>query len=190
MKLWKLILILSLSLVAVKVEAAGLSVNPGSLSFTLKQGEADEQSFWVENISNKPALVSIYADTLNESFKFQPDTFRLDPKTRQKVFTSFSIKSKGLFTTNISIVGQDLDRREFNVATGLKLPVKINVLENNTIVVLWQQIIILTICGLMVLLGLLMIVRHHRKKTLLEKAEDKIDLLKHHRKGWFKKLFM
>jgi len=168
MKFWKLILILSLSLIAFKTEAAGLSVSPSNLSFSFKQGETNQQSFWVENISDKPALVSIYADTLNENFKFQPDTFRLDPKAKKKVLVSLSLKSKGLFTTNISIVGADLNRREFNVATGIKLPVNIHVLENTILLDLWKHVIIFSGFGLMILLGLWLVVRHYRKKSLLE----------------------
>jgi|SRR3989344_3363498 len=123
MKIIRLILSLSLLLSVYPVLAAGVSVKPSKLNFTLKANQEETQSLVVENISDKPVIYNLYVDELDDQIYLAPANFRLEVGQKRQIKVKVSPRTAGLFATNLSIVTQDLDRRVFNVAIGVKIPI-------------------------------------------------------------------
>lgn len=113
--------------VALSVKASGISVKPDALNFHLKAKQTQTNAIVVENISAKPVIYNLYADELEDMIFLAPTNFRLEPGQKRQVKVLASPKQAGLFATNLSVVTQDLDRRTFNVATGVKIPLVMRV---------------------------------------------------------------
>src|SRR3989338_2476460 len=106
---------------AIEARAAGISVTPSQLYFEQAVGTEESESFEVANLSVEPAIFNLYADEFAGQITLEPDSFRLEPAEIMKVRVSLEPNGVGIFATNLSIVSQDLDRRKFNVSTGVKL---------------------------------------------------------------------
>ncbi|MFA6304223.1 MAG: hypothetical protein WCV73_03845 [Patescibacteria group bacterium] len=109
------------------VLAAGVAVNPDKLNFDLAAGQEQTKSVVVENISDRPVLYNIYVDELADQIYLAPANFRLEVGQKRQVKVKANPRHKGLFATNLSIVVTDLDRRTFNVSTGVKVPITLQV---------------------------------------------------------------
>jgi len=88
--------------------------------------------------------------------------------------------------TNLSIIAEEIDRREFNAATGIKIPVQIITLPGQTAnyakPIIKGIIILLLTSGLMLLIWRLLF---KKKKHFWHNA---INLL-HQKKPWWKKIY-
>jgi len=173
------------------IQAAGVLVKPSELNFALTAGAKASQWLTVENISDRPVLYHLYADELADQLIIEPSDFRLEVAEKQRLKVTLLPKRPGLGATNLSIVAQDLDRREFNVATGVKVPIAFEAkaapkipfsFKNLPIIIKWSAVVLL---GLIIALLAAWLILRRRKKTWLSQA---VDLLKHHRQPWWKKL--
>ena len=126
-------LALSLTLMETAL-AAGVSVKPDKLSFIIRAGEEEEKSVVVENISDRPVIYNLYVDEMEDQIFLAPANFRLEVGEKRQVKVKASPRAAGLFATNLSIVTQDLDRRTFNVATGVKVPLTLQVAPSTAFV--------------------------------------------------------
>ncbi len=121
-------IILSLTLlIAGTAVAAGISVKPNRLNFTLPARQEQTKAIVVENISDRPVIYNLYVDELADQIYLSPVNFRLEVGQSRQVKIKANPVQAGLFATNLSIVTQDLDRRSFNVATGVKVPIVLQV---------------------------------------------------------------
>lgn len=144
-----------------QAEAAGVSVHPDKLNYIMEAKTEITKSIVVENISDRPVIYNLYVDEMEDQLFLAPANFRLEVGEKRQVKIKASPAYSGVFATNLSIVTQDLDRRTFNVATGVKVPIVLQVspasvfilpawLEKNSFILMIPLIILATY--LMVLL--------------------------------------
>jgi len=176
-------------LIGYQVYAAGLSVTPDKLSIQTKVKEQASQDIYVKNISPGPVIYNVYSDELVEQIEIQPNFFRLEMGDTQKVKITAQPHEAGIYLTNISVVASDLDQREFNASTGVKVPLQIIVLSaagfSFPIINLW--VIIIAVVAVATLL-LILAVNKRKKRSLWQKIGHSVNLL-HHRKPWWKRWF-
>ena len=72
-------------------------------------------------------IYNLYAEELVNEITIQPDFIRLEASETQRIKISVKPKEVGVFVTNIAVVAQDLDRRQFNASTGVKIPLDLRV---------------------------------------------------------------
>ena len=107
--------------------AAGISVTPDKLSVqTYVKGEAS-RDLYVKNISQGPVIYNLYAEELADAINIQPDFVRLEPAETQRIKITIKPREIGVFITNIAVVAQELDRRQFNASAGVKIPLDLRV---------------------------------------------------------------
>jgi hypothetical protein len=166
-------------------QAAGISVSPAKLDFELAAGSSLSQNITVENLTAEPVIFRLYADEFGDELVIQPDDFRMEIGEKRKVKITTRPKKAGLKATNLSIVAQDLDRRKFNVLTGVKVPLTLKVSAGPIhpwLEVLKKMIIIVSPLAIVAIMVIVLIRR--RKRKWYEKLGDSIDLLRHHKKWW------
>lgn len=110
-------------------QAVGVSVNPSSLQII-------SPKFWdnkltITNISPEPIMVSILADDFGEYFDIRPSETELLPQEKLVVSVDgdFSNFESGIKNTNLSVISRALDKKSFNAASGIKIPVTINIAQ-------------------------------------------------------------
>jgi len=110
-----------------QIQAAGISVTPDKLSIqTYVKGEV-VRDLYVKNISSGPVIYNLYAEELADEIAIQPDFIRLEASETQRIKISVKPKTMGVYVTNIAVVAQELDRRQFNASTGVKIPLDLRV---------------------------------------------------------------
>ncbi|PLX25699.1 hypothetical protein C0580_01830 [Candidatus Parcubacteria bacterium] len=109
------------------VKAVGVSVSPSSLELIYPDEENSE--LIIRNISLEPITVYIYPDDYKEQIIVNPSEVNLLPDEfgRINLDYNFSQEKKAALTTNISVVSKAVDKRSFNAASGLKIPISINI---------------------------------------------------------------
>lgn len=148
-------------------QAVGVSVNPSSLQIIAPQFQ--DNKLTITNISPEPILVSIGPDDFGDYFKISPTETELLPQENVVVSISgdFSKIEPGIKNTYLSVVAKALDKKSFNAASGIKIPVTINIAKSY-----WQwskeMVFVVVFVGLLVLaLGLeiiFWILRSRKKK--------------------------
>jgi len=107
--------------------AAGISVTPDKLSIQTYVKGAVERDLYIKNISSGPVIYNLYAEELNDQITIQPDFVRLEASETQRIKIGVKPKEVGVFITNIAVVAQELDRRQFNASAGVKIPLDLRV---------------------------------------------------------------
>ena len=171
------------------VQAAGISVKPSELNFSLEAKSQTSQTIVIENISFEPVIYNLYVDELGDQIILQPTNFRLEVGEKQKVKVKVSPQKAGTFATNLSIVAQVLDRRKFNVSTGVKVPLTIQVSPAPKVPLsaILKKVIIVLLPLLIIALAVTLLVRRKRKRWWRKAGESAINLL-HHKKPWWRRL--
>lgn len=166
--------------------AVGISVTPSGLIYYLPAKNRVTKIITVTNSFTNPQIYEVYSDELTDLIAITPGSFRLEPGEKQEVQIAVAGKNSGSFATFISVVATDINRRQFNAATGAKIPLQITVLtptptffQKNLI---WFIIII---CFLILLLDILIIAGLKKKLTWQQKIRQsfKLWLRKFRRKG-------
>ena len=162
-----------------------MAVEPSKLKFELAAGQTAEQNLTIENISVREVIYQLYFDELDQILSVDQPTLRLGSGQKGAVKVSAKPGSSGIFATNLSIVGQELDRRQFNVAFGAKVPITLEISENQirslsfgakTAIIIWLVLMAVTL--------LLLFLKRRKRHSWQEAA---INLL--HRRPWWKNLF-
>lgn len=109
------------------VFAIGIGANPSSLDLEMKLNEVKESEILVYNISRDPEIFQIFPDELNDWIKVEPDNFRLEAGETKKIKIIVSAKKEGRFAIDLSIVANPLDRQNFSIGSGLKIPLRLNI---------------------------------------------------------------
>jgi hypothetical protein len=178
-KLLILILLVSSFFVASnQLLAAGLLVTPDKMEVQTIVKESVSQDIYIKNISQGPVIYNLYSDELTDQINIQPNFIRLEPKEIQKIRVRVKPSKVGLYLTNIVVLAQDLNRRQFNAAAGAKVPLKIDVLPSP--VSFFQKNFFWVIIGISVVilaLDILIIIQRRKKQSFWQKV-----------KGFFRKL--
>lgn len=177
--------IVGLCLFVQSASAAGLAVEPSKLEFKLTAGQTTEQKLTIENISAQEVIYQLYFDELNEFLTVDRPTLRLAPGVKGAVTVSAKSPKSGIYATNLSIVGQELDRRQFNVAFGAKVPITLEVQANGGRYLLYW--VVLGVTMLLFLSVAILIFGIFKKRPRHFWHHAAVNLL-HHR-PWWKKLF-
>lgn len=108
--------------------AIGVGAKPSSLDLELKVGQSKETKILVYNISNEAGIFQIFPDELNDWIKIEPNNFRLEAGENKEVKINILAKEEGKKAINLSISAKPLDRQNFSVNPGLKIPLNLNVI--------------------------------------------------------------
>ena len=166
------------------VSAAGLAVEPSSMYFESWLGQNHGKNLTVENISDREMIYQLYFEELTDQLTVNRQTLRLLPGQVATVKVSANPSQAGILSTNLAIVGQALDRRDFNASFGVKVPVTITVSQiGSTGFNDWQIAIIIPF----LLIGLGLCLRAYRKARQKHFWRATINLLYH--RPWWKRIF-
>ncbi len=150
--------------------AAGISVTPSSLVYYLPVKAQVTKKITVENSFTHPQIYEVYSDELTDLVAITPSSFRLEPGEKQNVQIAVKSAESGNFATFISVMAADINRRQFNAAAGVKIPLQITVLtptptffQKNFV---WFIIIL---CCLILLLDVLIITSYKKKLSWQQK---------------------
>ena len=172
-----------------QAQAAGISVTPSSLYFEQTVGLKKSAYVEVKNLSAEPVIFNLYADEFEDQIRLEPGNFRLEPEESRKIKATVALKKAGIFATNISVIAQDLDRRKFNVSTGVKIPVQIKSLPAP--VSKLNQLLVKALLAFSLLLIItltVIVITIHKRKRWYAKLAGSVNLLVHHRQPWWKRI--
>ena len=122
-----LLIVLSFAFSGKMIQAAGLGIYPSEFSAKVSVDSKTTFTLEVYNTSAEPGIFRVYADQKEDWFAIEPAEFQLNPDSRQKVKVLIEPKSSGKYIIDLSVVGKSLNKRGFDVASGLKLPVVLTV---------------------------------------------------------------
>jgi len=181
---WLKTIIISFLFLPLAGQAIGVSVEPAE--FDILYPSQNKNSFTVTNISSEPIIVSVYPDAFQDNISLYPNEIQLLPTEVTEVLINidFSDQPTGVKSTYISVVSKAVDKRSFNAASGIKLPISINITESAWA---WsgEAIFVMVFVSLMVLALLVQLVfllwqakkkKHHWRGTnfLLHKKKFKL----------------
>lgn len=117
--------------------ASGLSVSPTRLDFTIKDKFSQIQEIIVANPTAETVVIEVYSDDSSGLIICAPKFFILTSGGRKIV--SVSLAQKNILTfrqnnnisANLSVVAKPLNGGNFSIASGVKLPVNIKIIQNN-----------------------------------------------------------
>lgn len=152
------------------VLAIGIGAEPSSLDLELKLGQSKEVKILVYNISQEAGIFQVSADELNEWVKIEPNNFRLEAGENKEIKINISAREKGRKATNLSVLATPLDRRDFSVGLGLKIPLRLNVEQEKSLflasllgIISQDKILITGILGIILIIGFFLI-RYSKKR--------------------------
>lgn len=141
-------------------QAVGLEINPAELNINVPQTANSKIN--IKNISPEAIAIKVSADNFADKIILIPQELTLLPQESAvvEVRVNFLPTSKKLLATNISVVGQSLDKKSFNAASGLKIPLAITILPP-----WWAQLGILSLGAavLLLILSILIYMRLRKK---------------------------
>src|SRR3989344_1565474 len=150
------------------VQAVGVSVQPSKLELFFPDKSAGQ--IIIKNISAEPITVLIYPDDFINSISVNPSELELWPEQSSpvQIGANFSGESAGLKNTNLSVVASARDKRSFNAASGIKIPITITTRED-----FWAKPIELLAGGALVtvIFVVLMVINKDRRKLLRKDLE-------------------
>lgn len=169
-------------LAAVKVSAAGISVRPTKLFFKAQVNQSASQTLTVKNITTGPLIYRFYSDDLADQIIIKPEFLRLDPAESEQVVITSQLRYPGIYLTNLSVLAEAMERRDFNTIAGIKVPLEIR--AESAASNWFNQYLILLGAIILFLAVVLFLVRlkFRRRRTIWQK----INLLSHHQKWWQK----
>ncbi len=169
--------------------AMGLSVDPARLVGEIRENKKISFVLMVYNDTEDPGIYDVYADDFPDWFEITPAQFRLYPGDNQKVNIEVKPEKAGSFVVNISVVGRLLNRKSFNAASGLKIPLTLEVVEDGSAGSFWYYIISAT---LIIFILLIFLISCRKKRSFWQKTmtrtEDSVDWLLYHNEKWYHKL--
>ncbi|MCD4760607.1 hypothetical protein K8R42_01795, partial [bacterium] len=141
------------------------------------------------NISAEPIIVFISPDDFVENIIIQPSEIKLLPDeiTQLKIQVYFPEEASGIKNTHISVVSRAIDKKSFNAASGIKIPLTVNITKEYF---QWSgPVIFVVVFGGLLLLALLVqsifeLTKHKKKR----RRWPDVNFLHHRRKfPWLKR---
>lgn len=112
------------------VSAAGIQVSPAKINVNLNTQSAATQLV-VFNPTTDVQLYEVYPDDFSSQITASPSSFTLQAGTRQEVTINITrpadAKTGEVLATNISVLGKPLADNKFQLNTGVKIPLTVNV---------------------------------------------------------------
>lgn len=110
--------------------AAGLSITPARLDFTVTNAKTVSQTLIVTNPTANVLVFEVYPDEFDNVIKVQPESFTLESGGRKEVLISVKTDRRALsentnLATTLSVTGTALAEGKVNVTAGAKIPVSI-----------------------------------------------------------------
>ena len=175
-----ILILLTLFFLPLSAQALGVSVSPSKLEII--QSESNKVSLIITNISTEPISVSVFSDDFKDYISISPAQFELLPEEKIKVnvLTNFDDKEALIKRTDVSIVSQTLDKKSFNAASGIKIPISVYIINKQF---QWSGTLVFlaVFFGVLSLLALLefffWLIRPKKKKGFW----PKVNFLKRHR---------
>lgn len=169
------------------VLAVGLEVKPSNINILYPDNKEIDLS--ITNISKEPIFVTAQADHFGDNIEVYPSELQLLPEqvSKLKIVSNFDGHKEGVKNTYISIVSKPLERQSFNAASGIKIPMTINISQSKW---RWSGPAVFVISFLFLFLlaviiqGIVSLFNIRYKKTKFH-----INLLKQHKKPWYKRIF-
>lgn len=127
MKIIKLILSTLLFFPAI-TSAAGISITPSKLEFTLTEKKITSQEIVVANPTADVQIFEIFTDNFTNVIKSRPTSFTLEAGGRKTALITVdpsNLQVGQIISTNLSVVGRLLKDDALKVGTGVKIPIKI-----------------------------------------------------------------
>jgi len=164
------------SLFTAHAQAVGLTLAPAKIELSYPAKKSAE--LIITNISSEAILVKISPDDLAEEIIIQDAEFTLMPeaKTKVKIDFNFTAHKSQIYQTNLSVVANALAAEHFNAASGIKVPISVNVSPDKSYLVLFSLVLILVVLVFIVA----SFYYYRRKHSLLHRLH--LDFLKLHKK--------
>jgi len=117
-------------LLPLRSQAVGISVTPPSLDIIFP--DTKESHLVITNISQEPVVVSIRPDHFADYIKVIPSEISLLPEevSKVKIESHFEEFTAGVNNTYISVITKPLDKKSFNAASGLKIPITVHIVQS------------------------------------------------------------
>lgn len=180
-------LFLSLLFIPKVVLAVGVEVNPAQINILYPDDK--ETNLAIKNISKEPIFVTVSADHFTKNIEIYPNEFQLlpDENIKLKVNNIFDEEKEGVKNTYISVVSKPLERQSFNAASGIKIPITINISQEKW---RWSGYSVFVVSFFFMFL-LVVIIHGIMSVFDIRKVKPKwhVNLLIHHKKPWHKRIF-
>lgn len=122
----KTILSLFLLLSPLTAFAAGVSASPERLNFNVQNSPVTDEII-VANPSADVQLFEIYPDDFERQIKITPTSFTLESGERKRIKVTVGTQwTRGISSTNISVLERPLADSQVKISAGIKIPVTIN----------------------------------------------------------------
>lgn len=124
-----ILILLTLFFLPLSAQALGVSVSPSKLEII--QRDDNKTSLIITNISSETISVSVFSDDFKDYISISPAQFELLPEEKIKVnvLANFDDKETLIKRTDVSIVSQTLDKKSFNAASGIKIPLSVYIIN-------------------------------------------------------------
>lgn len=109
------------------VSAVGIGVTPGNLTFRVQAGASDTESLFVINTGTEISNYVVYVDEdYADWFDISPDNFSLDASENKEVILKLRspFSTKGNYEFKVYTVSSS-PSSDFNVGSGIKVPVHV-----------------------------------------------------------------
>ena len=127
MNLTRLILILGGFFLPLAAAAVGVAVNPARLEVFGRSGQERVETILVSNPARDVAIFEIYPDEFEAMIRIAPASFVLESGDQKKVTIKIAGTAAGRFETLVSVIARPLSESAFNAASGIKIPLSIEV---------------------------------------------------------------
>lgn len=128
MRYFKLLFLLLL--LPFQVLAVGVSVSPAKLEMKVPVREESAAELIIKNVSSDVALFEVYLDDFESFIKIRPASFILESQEQREVSVKINAREAGRYTVKISVVAKSLNKNEFQVGSGIKIPLEVEAREN------------------------------------------------------------
>lgn len=108
-------------------QAVGLIIKPTAVNISAWARTEAAAEFLVINIEAEPAIYQISPDIRPNEIKLEPADFQLEPNASQLVKVKVKISEPGRYKTDISIIARPMGAGGLTLASGVKLPLVIEV---------------------------------------------------------------
>ncbi len=183
MIMYKLIILIFL-LLPFSVKAIGLSISPSSLDII--SPDIKEYNLNIKNISKEPIISHIQVDEYSDNIILNNSEIQLLPEqvTQIKIKTDFSNFEEGIKKTNISVISKALDKKRFNAATGIKVPITVYIFKDY-----WkwsgQAVFVVTFLSLSIFIAIYYLLSYLLSKKKKKKRFSLNFLHLHKKRKWY-----
>lgn len=167
--------IFSVSLFSSSVFAAGIGVHPQALEVNQAAEQESQTEIFVYNTTGEPALYQVYPDNYSSLLRINSEKFRLEGGESRGIVLTVKSFPPGTYSTNLSVVAEELSDEASLPKTGVKIPVNINIAQSGELGI--NRYLLPVIIGLFLLALILFLVSSQRygRASTIHKVEDLVE---------------